>query len=69
MPSQRATRVLFQRIDRCCSDSIASSGESDPDRIADLIETALEDPKQRRTILIGIATYVASCMGGIVPDL
>lgn len=69
MPSQRATRVLFQRIDRCCSDTIASSGEADLERIADLIETALEDPKQRRTVLVGIAGYVASCIGGIVPDL
>lgn len=69
MPGQRAVRALLQRIDRCNSDSIARSGEIDPEKVADIIESALEDPKQRRTIILGLATYVASCMGGVVPDL
>lgn len=68
MPTQ-AVRVMFRRIDRCNSDTIASSGEISPEKIADLIESALDDPKQRRVILLGIASYIGSCMGGMVPDL
>lgn len=69
MPVAKAVRGLLQQVDRCNSDCIASSGDVDLERVADLIESALEDPKQRRTILLGLAAYVASCMGGVVPDL
>lgn len=62
-------RGLLQRIDRCNNNCIAISGEVNPEEVADLIESALEEPKQRRAIILGIATYVASCMGGVVPDL
>jgi hypothetical protein len=65
----RQARALLQRIDRCNSDSIAAVGEVDPDKVAKLIEQALEDPRHRHTILLGLATYIAHAMVGVVPDI
>lgn len=65
----RAVRALLQRIDRCNSDCIAETGETCPERIADLIEQALEDPRHRRAVLIGLASYLAATLVGAVPDI
>lgn len=69
VPTSRLVRALLQRIERCNDDCIAATGDIDPEKVAKLITEALEDPRHRQTILLGIATYLAYAMSGVVPDI
>lgn len=69
MRAGRQARALLQRIDRCNSDCIAATGDVDPEKVASLIEDALEDPRHRRAIVLGLASFIADAMVGSVPDI
>jgi hypothetical protein len=69
MPASKLVRALLQRIDRCNSDCIAETGDIDPEKVAKLIEEALEDPRHRHTLILGLSTYIAHSMVGVVPDI
>lgn len=69
MPGPRLVRALLQRIDRCNCDSIAETGDIDPAKVAKLIEDALEDPRHRHTLILGLSAYIAHSMVGVVPDI
>lgn len=69
MPAGRQVRALLQRIDRCNSDCIAATGDIDPDKVAKLLEDALEDPRHRHALILGLAAFIADALVGVIPDI
>lgn len=61
--------ALFRQMERMAKESIAATGEIDPEPLATALEHALKIPECRDAVIHLSARYIACCLTGCVPDI
>lgn len=63
-----AARALLSELERQAKASIAATGELDARALADIIETHLDNLREREALMRYLGVYLAQGLSGSVPD-
>lgn len=61
-------RALLSEIERLSRESIATSGEIDVTMLADVLDTHLDNLRERQALMRYLAAYLSRCVTKSMPD-
>lgn len=65
----RLAKELLLKVERCNRESVEKSGDLDLEKVADLLDAALQEPRSRRGIMLALAEYLATAVDYKVIEL